>query len=309
MPLPDSPRTSIVIPAYNYERYVAQAIESALAQDDPDVEVIVVDDGSTDGTGEIAQHFGDRIHYIRRVNGGLPAARNTGITAARGKFLVFLDADDLLVPTAVSTFHERLDAQGGVFDLIGCSHRNISIHGEPGDEVIQAPPEGREVDVRDLVTRSRFCTTVMVRTEVIRRCGLFDESLTASEDRDMWIRIAATNSRVFVLSDILVLVRRHGENMSANANRQTNAIRQVLSKARRAGAVPRWDLLFWLRTWAMYHYQKSTMLWNRNQRWAARSHLVLSGVLWPWYARPSEFGKPLLFRSRRLASWCLKFKN
>ena len=300
------PRISIIIPAYNYEKFVAAAIESALGQEDGDFEIIVVDDGSKDRTGEVASSFGERIRYIRKENAGLPAARNTGIGAARGKYFVFLDADDIMFPHTIGTLRRRLESLPEGFGLVGCSHREVTANGELIQDIVQAPPDGVEITVRDLIARSRFCPCVITRADAIRKAGLFDESLRACEDRDMWIRIAAAGSRVFVLPDVLIQARRHGDNMSADSDRQTAAIRKVLGKAQASGVVPKWDFPFWARTWSIYHYQKSTMLWNRDRRWEARKHLLASLLIWPWFLRPGRLGKPLFFRIRRLASWMLK---
>src|SRR5688500_9583140 len=94
---------SVVIPAYNYGHFVTEAVASALNQTHPHVEVIVVDDGSTDGTADILKPFGSRIRYIYQPNRGLSAARNTGIRAARGEWVAFLDADDLWHPSKTET--------------------------------------------------------------------------------------------------------------------------------------------------------------------------------------------------------------
>src|SRR5690242_10687505 len=103
-PSPDArpaPGVSVIIPAYNYARFLPQAIESALQQDYPEFEVLVVDDGSTDNTAEIAAVYSradKRVRYLHQKNAGLPAARNTGIQHARFDFIGFLDADDAWLP-------------------------------------------------------------------------------------------------------------------------------------------------------------------------------------------------------------------
>ena len=102
------PLVSVILPAYNYAEYLPQAIDSALAQDWPAVEVIVVDDGSTDATPDVIASYGDRIRSVRRPNGGLNAATDTGIAAARGEFLTFLDADDTWRPGRVRLLAEAL---------------------------------------------------------------------------------------------------------------------------------------------------------------------------------------------------------
>jgi glycosyltransferase involved in cell wall biosynthesis len=98
-----SPGVSVVIPAYNYARYLPIAIDSVLKQDYPHYEIIVVDDGSTDNTAEVVAGYGNKVRYIHQKNAGLPAARNTGIKAAGFDFVGFLDADDQWLPEMLGT--------------------------------------------------------------------------------------------------------------------------------------------------------------------------------------------------------------
>src|SRR5690349_16045680 len=95
------PSVSVVIPTYNYGRFIAESVESAIRQTFPPYEVIVVDDGSTDGTGSIVKRFGEKVRYIRQENLGVCAARNHGVQVSKGKVIAFLDADDRLEPTAL----------------------------------------------------------------------------------------------------------------------------------------------------------------------------------------------------------------
>src|SRR5215831_13288100 len=108
------PLVSAVIPTYNYARYVTGAVESVLAQSFDDLEIVVVDDGSTDETADTLRPFLDRIRYIRQGHRGLAAARNTGIRVARGPYVAFLDSDDLWLPEKVSVQIARLNGDPAV---------------------------------------------------------------------------------------------------------------------------------------------------------------------------------------------------
>ena len=101
-PIPMTPLISVIMPAYNALPYIDQAIRSVLDQDYPNIELIVVDDGSRDGTPELAEQFGDRVKVLRQKNAGPAAARNKGIAASRGDFIAFLDADDVWLPGKAS---------------------------------------------------------------------------------------------------------------------------------------------------------------------------------------------------------------
>lgn len=194
-----NPRVSIVIPAYNSRQYIRASLESVLQQTYRDYEVIVVDDGSTDDTKAAVLAVDGRIRYLYQANQGPAAARNTGILAAKGELICFLDADDSWTPEKLRTqvdFMERNSGVGLVF----------SDEEEFDDEGVQCP---------SLLSTSRFhseiiggsaiggafqklleenfipTSTVMVRTACFRTSGLFDVALKGPEDRDMWSRIAA----------------------------------------------------------------------------------------------------------------------
>lgn len=225
------PRVSVVIPTYNYARYVPEAINSVLAQSFEELEVIVVDDGSTDKTVEILRAFSGQIRNIRQEHRGLSAARNTGIRAARGQYVAFLDSDDLWLPEKVSLQVARLDAEPEV-GLVYCeallfddsAPATLTLH-----SYWASHPSGRILPwlVRQNVVPS---PTPMVRRELFERVGLFDETLSACEDWDMWIRIGRVCEIAYV-NQVLAKYRRHQENMSLDFERlMTNGLR-VLEKA------------------------------------------------------------------------------
>jgi len=145
-----TPLASVIVDNYNYARYLPQAIESALAQTYPRTEVIVVDDGSTDGSREIIAGYGDRIRPVLKANGGQASAFNAGFTASRGDVLVFLDADDMLSPTAVQEA-VRCFEEPGVVKV----HWPLRELDWSGSETGRLVPEGDlpEGDLRELVVQ------------------------------------------------------------------------------------------------------------------------------------------------------------
>src|SRR5919201_1733113 len=110
-----NPTVSVVIAVYNGARWIAETLDSVLAQSFPRFEVIVVDDGSTDATPAVAASYGDRVRYLRQDNGGQPSARNAGIRAARGSYIAFVDADDLWVPTKLQMQVDFLARQPSLY--------------------------------------------------------------------------------------------------------------------------------------------------------------------------------------------------
>jgi glycosyltransferase involved in cell wall biosynthesis len=191
-------RVSVIIPAYNCARTVAETLDSALAQDHPDTEIIVVNDGSTDDTLSVLRRFGERIRVIDQKNAGPPAARNTGLQAASGDFIAFLDADDVWVQGKLSAQVRHLQRNpdvGTVFttwhvwppEADGSFRRRPDIESVPvGDEVDEA--NSGWLYTRLLLDCELLTTTVMLRGDMVRRIGGFDLKLWNGDDYDYWLR-------------------------------------------------------------------------------------------------------------------------
>ncbi|WP_297260513.1 glycosyltransferase family A protein [uncultured Desulfovibrio sp.] len=212
------PCVSVVIPAYNYARFLPIAVQSAQQQRGTDfsVEVIVVDDGSTDDTAEVAASL-PGIRYIHQENQGLSAARNTGMQAARGDFLLFLDADDLLAPQVIATHLAALARHPDWSVSISLCLQLFEDHSQPNSVW---PLFADHIDVHMCNANVSPVHTYMIRTEAARSVGLFDTSLKACEDQDFWLRCLFAGHRFGINPDGLVIYRRHGESMTANVVRQ-----------------------------------------------------------------------------------------
>ena len=218
-----------VIPTYNYGRFVAQAVESALAQTYSNIEVIVVDDGSSDDTREQLAAYGERVRYIYQTNQSVAAARNTGIRSARGSLIAFLDADDLWHPQKLE-IQMRCLAKHPTVGLLAVDRLTEGAQTWPllnGS----AHPRERTVTVEELVLRPLFAPSgVLVRKECFDAIGYFDTTLRNAEDYDMWIRIACRYP-IVKLQVPLWWYRVHGANKSHVPARQEAAALRVLAKA------------------------------------------------------------------------------
>jgi len=180
---------STVITSYNKGPYLAEAIDSALAQDYPRQEVLVIDDGSTDNTHEVAESYGDRIRYIRQENMGQPTAKNRGIREARGEFVAFLDGDDRWRPGKLSKqveYFGRNPALGLVYT------DRLTFRGE---EVVDESGKRRGPYYRGKVLDRLLINMIIPFSSAVarRRCliaiGMFDESLAIAPDFDLWLRL------------------------------------------------------------------------------------------------------------------------
>jgi glycosyltransferase involved in cell wall biosynthesis len=291
---------SVVIPAYNYAKFLPDAIDSALNQNYGDIEIIVVDDGSTDDTPAVCARYGDRIRYIRKVNGGLPAARNTGIQAATKPFIGFLDADDIWAPKFLQQVMGQFHSTGDEYGLVAAQATYVD---ELGKEFVLKEltwqVHGR-FSHRDILVKTRFSPSgVVARKKALLDAGCFDESLRSSEDRDMWIRIGAKYP-IFLLADKLILVRRHRHSMSRNAGRMRENIFRVLRKSLDAGLVSGSESSFWRQAKAFAYYQTAWMYYEQGDRREALRDWFYSFLAWPWFANPERLNEPSLFRLRTL---------
>ncbi|HSL43692.1 MAG TPA: glycosyltransferase [Anaerolineales bacterium] len=218
--------TSIVIPCYNQARFLGEAIESALAQTYPRLEIIVVDDGSTDDTAIVAARY-PNVHYVRQMNQGLAAARNTGLRESHGEVLAFLDADDRLLPEAVEHgVAHLLNSPGHAF--VSGRYRYI---GEDGKILNEYHQEPAEPDSYAAFLRGNYIgmhATVAYRRAVIEAEGGFDPSLPACEDYDLYLRIARKHP-VGVHKHLVAEYRQHSQNMSRDPGLMLKTALTVLS--------------------------------------------------------------------------------
>lgn len=291
---------SVVIPAYNYARYLPKAIDSVLLQEYRNYEIIVVDDGSTDNTAEVVAAYGDKVRYIHQTNAGLPAARNTGVKAACYDFVGFLDADDEWLPTmlkeSMATFR-RLPEE---FALVACRAVVVDPNSNPINRKRYVPTAPWEITCRDLLMKSQFSpSAVIARKCAFQTVGLFDSTLRSSEDRDMWIRIL-TRYRGMLNGDRLILYRRHSNNMSKNSDRMRVNTRRVLRSAFRKSYVSRTAIFFWLRIFSFNHYETAWMYQDEGRKGDALRELIFSLALWPFFPKTGLLNEPRFFRIRSL---------
>lgn len=306
--LSPSPRASVVIPAYNYASYLKGAIDSVLSQTFTELEVIVVDDGSTDNTREIVAEYTDRrVRYVHQTNAGLSAARNTGIRNARAPYVGFLDADDQWLPELLQRCLEKFSLLPPEFAWIATGVRRVDHEGNPIPSRPGSLSGEGELTCRDFILKNRpLSSSVVIKREVFDRCGFFDTQLRSSEDRDMWIRIGA-HYRLYFLASPLALLRRHPANMSKHALRMKENTGRVLRKAYNSGAVPKWDLPFWLRVWAIYFFQIGWTHFDEGRKSEALRYMIFSLCLWPWFPSAQFLNEPPLFRVRALARFLISF--
>jgi glycosyltransferase involved in cell wall biosynthesis len=196
---------SVIIPAYNAERYLSEALASVSSQSFAPEEIIVVDDGSTDGTEEVVRKHGGSIRIFKQFHKGAGAARNLGVESARGEFVSFLDADDLWSP-------EKLSLQLGVFQsraetdmVFGRVRQFISPELE---EAVKS-----KIDCPEDSMPGFHAGTLLMRKETFLKVGFFNTGLNVGEFIDWYLKAVELGLQSFMLPDVVMLRRLHGTNL------------------------------------------------------------------------------------------------
>ncbi|MFL6255483.1 MAG: glycosyltransferase family 2 protein [Pyrinomonadaceae bacterium] len=228
---------SVIMPAYNSGRYLAESVRSVQAQTFGGWELIIVDDGSTDDTAAVAQSLVDadpRVRYVARPNGGQGAARNTGLGTARGRLVAFLDSDDLWLPEKLAAQLAVLEETGA--DLVYTDGYIFSDDGAewPDEQFLIVPGERRGVEMfRTLFASNRIATlSVLVKREALDAVGLFDEERAYQncEDYDLWMRLAKWGASFYGMTEKLMRYRRHAAATTYSASRLLSPMLALILK-------------------------------------------------------------------------------
>jgi glycosyltransferase involved in cell wall biosynthesis len=219
------PLVSIIIPCYNGEAFVGEAIESALAQTYPHREVIVIDDGSTDRSLDVTKSFGSSIRWSSGPNRGGSAARNTGLAMTTADYVQFLDADDVIHPEKISLQAAALSEAGG--DV--CVNRFRII--QDGLSTVGGPNGGPTSGVVDWFLRSDIRLSPLYRLSAVRRVGGFDERLPCCQDFDLNLRMCLRDATVVARREVLYEIRRRPGSVSSDEVQLYRAMVAVLSRA------------------------------------------------------------------------------
>ncbi len=224
-----NPLVSVIIPTYNRGWIIKEAVDSVLSQNFVDFELIVVDDGSTDNTRDILDAYKNDIKVFRHNNQGVSAARNRGIALASGRFVAFLDSDDLWLP-------DKLSMQVNFFntnkEALICQTEEIWIRNN-----VRVNPKKRHKKLSGMIFEPSLClcmvspSAVMIKRELFEAVGLFDESLPACEDYDLWLRISSRYP-VYLIDTPLIIKRGGHDDQLSQApgldNYRIQAIKKIV---------------------------------------------------------------------------------
>lgn len=238
-----SPVVSIIIPTHNCELYIAETIASVLNQSFKDIELIVVDDGSTDATRDIVASYGQPVRLVTQANAGVCVARNRGICEASGKYICLMDHDDYWFPHKLARQINILEQQpdtGVVYSSFILWHRdeNSGQFPSPDNFDLNTYPDDTDPEFSGwiyhqfLIDCWMLTSTAMFRAEIFDTCGLFDESLPYSEDWDLWLRISR-NYPFVQLRRPTTLYRQHahqGNRVNRPIDYRTRLLTQAVSQ-------------------------------------------------------------------------------
>jgi glycosyltransferase involved in cell wall biosynthesis len=271
-------KVSVVVPCHNYGRYLPYAIESILTQTYKDLEIIVVDDGSTDSTREVIESYGDRVVRVVGHFGSPNAARNAGIRASTGELVAFLDADDEWRPSKLAVQLRRWHTAKRAGLVYGRCELFEASSGATLGVMPRGPlPEGdvlRELALRQFIPSP----TPVIPRRVFEQVGYFDEAERAADDWDMWLRIAAR----FPMAAIDEVVARYRIHASTEGRKDLRTYeRQMLRFIERTGANPRLRDLDSARRYHLFT-RLARQAQARGDRTAASANFALALRLRPW---------------------------
>jgi glycosyltransferase involved in cell wall biosynthesis len=248
----DAALVSVIVPCYNQAHFLAEAIESVLVQSYEAVEVIVIDDGSTDNTEAVALNYAG-VRCVRQENRGLAAARNRGLDEARGDLLVFLDADDLLLPEAIAVGVGALDRHPECMAAYGYSEF-LMTDGSPAPAPHRSRADG---DLYEVVLAG--CPiiapgSVLYRRSLFESIGVFDGTISPAADYDIYYRMTRRHP-VHCHGQVVAVYRRHGGNMTTQSRKMLDANLVAIRRQRR---------YVWRRPRYWSSYRRGVRYWQHH---------------------------------------------
>jgi len=291
------PTVSVIIPAYNCDRYIVQAVESVLQQESCSYEIIIIDDGSTDLTEKVLEPYRDRLSYVKQENQGVAAARNHGIGIAQGNFVAFLDADDYFLPRKLARQAEILTKRPD----LGIIHSGWQRVDSQGNKLLDVCP-WKQIPELDLENWLRWKpvlpSAMMFRREWLQYVGGFDARFPPAEDTNLVLKLALKGCKTAWLRQITVCYRQHESSAMHKGLPQARSLIAVTNdffnqpnlpaKVRLMEQSVRHGTLVWI-AWYLHHTGHPTeMREYLQQAWDYRPHSGIE-ILVIWVESFAEF--------------------
>jgi glycosyltransferase involved in cell wall biosynthesis len=293
-----TPKVTIIIPTYNCDRYIAEAIESVLKQTYTQYEIIVIDDGSTDNTRQVLEPYIEKIHYIYQENQGVAIARNHGIQEASGEFIAFLDADDFwILPTKleeqVACFHEQPE--------VGIVQSGWRFVNQWREKIFDKEPwqDADELNLKAwLLWGHVLPSAIMIRKEWLERIDGFDSRFPPSEDLDIILRLSLMGCKSVWLKKITVGYRQHPDNATKRLRKQAVSMSKVWDNFFSQPQLP--DEIRQLEPQIRYY----NLIWVAFLHYEAKQFVEMAG-----YLRTSLTYNQYSTASETIAHWVESFKR
>lgn len=268
-----TPLVSVIIPCYEQARFVTAAVESVLSQTYPQVEIIVVDDGSTDDPQAALAAHNASIQFIRQENRGLAAARNAGFHRAHGDYLFFLDSDDQLLPDALARHVTLLESHPD-YALTYSAWQQVSEDDREVYGIVRPNISGHCLEPLLLRRFFFFASSALVRRGCLEQVGLFDEAILWGEDADLWTRLAYAGFAFGYLDDPLTRYRVHARSMTAQVTPEQSASwTGLLDKFFATPGLPEHFRALKPEAYAVLHYETAGRCYRAGQTELAERHL------------------------------------
>jgi glycosyltransferase involved in cell wall biosynthesis len=276
----NKPLVSAIIPTYNYARYMADCVESVLGQSYSSIELIVIDDGSTDDTRQRLEPYMDRIRYVYQENKGVGGARNRGIQLAGGRYVALLDADDLWHRRKIE-MQMRYVEENPNAAVVAVGYIEDLGAGWPAVDS-SWPPVVKSFTLEQLALHARFLPSgVLIRKDCFDSVGMFRPEISGADDRDLFVRLA-TRYEIVQLDLPLVFGRNHGLNQSANARRMDTADRRMLNDLFDQVEGLRGRRILRRKAFSCAACMASVLYAMAGDQTTALARIVESLVLWPF---------------------------
>lgn len=289
------PLVSIIIPTYNSVRFIVNSVASATNQTYPNIEILIIDDGSTDETEMVVQQLSGPVRYIKQTNGGPSSARNHGIAQSNGEYIAFLDVDDEWEPS-------KIDKQVGFFEndkslsIVATSYVRCNADLLPVETITLSTPSKKKgtIPFRALLEKNQLLTSsIMIKKNILAKCGVFDEKIQFGEDWDFWVRIAQLG-RIGYIHTPLCKYRAHSAGLTGKLDDKNMRDWLEVIKKNRLRSNNWYDKHITYRksfSWYLYNYAYLERV--RGRKLEGKKKAIKAVIIWPFAIRTLRIVKGL----------------
>jgi len=290
------PLVSVIIPTYNSEKFIPCSVASAINQTYPNIEILIIDDGSTDNTKKVVQQLSNpTVRYIKQTNGGPSAARNNGMRQSNGQYIAFLDVDDAWEPSKVAeqvTFFEN----GNNLSIVATGYTRCDADLRPIESIsLDTSLKGKGIiSFRLLLEKNRMPTpSIMIKKEILDQSGVFDENIDFGEDWDLWVRIAQ-HGEIGYIQTPLCKIRVHNTGLTGKlSDKNMSDWLEVIERNRQR--TNNWydKTITYRKSLSWYFYNYSYLERERGEEVESKKKAIKSLIIWPFSTRTLRIIKGL----------------